>query len=48
LAAKWKFGGVAEAATQKKPSYKPGQVRKFRIIALDPEEKKIQLEPVES
>lgn len=43
LNAKWKQGGSLEAASEQMPA-KEGQVRKFRIVSLDPQQKKIQLE----
>ena len=43
LAAKWKEGG-APASAQDSATLQPGQVRSFRIAALDPEHKKIELE----
>lgn len=42
LAAKWKQG--AEGGSSKQPQIKPGQVRSFRISALDPGQKRIVLE----
>lgn len=48
LAAKWKQGaGEGSAAASNNPGIRPGQVRSFRIAALDPGQKKIQLELAE-
>lgn len=44
LAARWKQGGGAETA--QKSVAKPGQILSFRIVSMDPQQKKIQLEPV--
>ncbi|MBZ5605493.1 MAG: S1 RNA-binding domain-containing protein [Acidobacteriia bacterium] len=41
LAAKWKSGGGAEQAAD---APKAGQVRSFKIVSLDPAQKKIELE----
>jgi small subunit ribosomal protein S1 len=43
LAAKWKSGGGAQAADE---TPKAGQIRSFKIISLDPAQKKIELELV--
>ncbi len=45
LNARWKQGGGSESSTEQPPA-KEGQVRKFRIVSLDPGQKKIQLELV--
>jgi small subunit ribosomal protein S1 len=42
LAQRWKQGGGA-AETQKNAA-KAGQIRNFRIVSLDPQQKKIQIE----
>jgi small subunit ribosomal protein S1 len=44
LAARWKQGGGSE--TGRKPATKSGEIRTFRIVALDPDQKRIQLELV--
>ena len=48
LAAKWKSGPPPQAATEAKPSAKEtlrqGQVRTFRIVKLDAEKKRIDVE----
>ena len=41
LAAKWKSGGSTEAAAE---APRAGQVRSFKIISIDPAQKKIELE----
>ena len=43
LAAKWKSGSGAEAAAE---APKAGQIRSFKIVSLDPGQKKIELELV--
>ena len=43
LAAKWKSGGGAQAAAE---PLKAGQIRSFKIVSLDPGQKKIELELV--
>ena len=43
LSAKWKEGKAAEAA---KEPFKPGQIRSFRILSLDPSQKRIDVELV--
>ena len=43
LASKWKKG-AAEGAPEKREPARAGQVRSFRIVRLDPEQKKIELE----
>jgi small subunit ribosomal protein S1 len=43
LSAKWKSGGASEPAAE---SPKKGQVRSFKILSLDPGQKKIELELV--
>ena len=40
LAAKWKGGG---AGSKREPA-RSGQIRSFRIVKLDPAQKKIELE----
>jgi small subunit ribosomal protein S1 len=44
LNAKWKQGGASEEPGNKQAPAKAGQVRTFRIVSLDPSQKKIQLE----
>jgi small subunit ribosomal protein S1 len=49
LTSRWKGGGVSEAgsgekAAPRKEGMKTGQVRSFRIVKLDPEKKKIEVE----
>jgi small subunit ribosomal protein S1 len=44
LAAKWKGGGASSAA--KREPARAGQIRSFRIVKLDPSQKKIELEMV--
>jgi small subunit ribosomal protein S1 len=47
LNAKWKKGAESEtAADAPRPSAKAGEVRTFRIVSIDPGQKKIQLELV--
>ncbi|MGH9558652.1 MAG: S1 RNA-binding domain-containing protein, partial [Bryobacteraceae bacterium] len=41
LAAKWKSGGGAEASSE---APRAGQIRSFKIVSLDPGQKKIELE----
>jgi len=41
LAAKWKSGGASEPAAE---APKAGQIRSFKIVSLDPEQKRIELE----
>jgi small subunit ribosomal protein S1 len=41
LEAKWKSGGAAQAAVEPP---KPGQIRSFKILSLDPEAKRIEVE----
>jgi hypothetical protein len=41
LAAKWKAGAGTQTASE---APKPGQVRSFRIAAIDPAQKKIELD----
>jgi small subunit ribosomal protein S1 len=43
LAAKWKSGGASGAADDQ--SLRSGQLRSFKIVALDPAGKKIEVEP---
>jgi small subunit ribosomal protein S1 len=43
LASKWKKG-AAEGAPEKREPARAGQIRSFRIVRLDPEQKKIELE----
>jgi small subunit ribosomal protein S1 len=43
LAAKWKSGGSAEAAAEQP---RAGQIRSFKILSIDPAQKKIELELV--
>jgi len=43
LAAKWKSGPAAQAADE---APKAGQIRSFKIVSLDPGQKKIELELV--
>jgi len=44
LAARWKQGGAAAAANSGPELMGPGQVRKFKILALDPSTKRIEVE----
>jgi small subunit ribosomal protein S1 len=44
LAARWKQGGSSAAASSGPESLGPGQVRKFKILALDPSTKRIEVE----
>jgi hypothetical protein len=45
LASKWKSGGNAGAATSSQAQGpRPGEVRSFRITAIDPEKKRIEVE----
>jgi small subunit ribosomal protein S1 len=46
LAAKWKAGSVSQGGEQD-DELSPGQVRRFRIVALDAQQKKIELEVAE-
>jgi small subunit ribosomal protein S1 len=41
LAAKWKSGGASEAAAE---APRAGQIRSFKIVSLDPAQKRIELE----
>jgi hypothetical protein len=41
LAARWKSGGATETAAE---APKAGQIRSFKIVNLDPEQKRIELE----
>jgi hypothetical protein len=43
VTAKWKQGGTFESDREKMPANE-GQVRKFRIVSLDTQAKKIQIE----
>jgi small subunit ribosomal protein S1 len=43
LASKWKKG-AAQGAPEKREPARAGQIRSFRIVRLDPEQKKIELE----
>ncbi len=43
LSAKWKQGGSSSAGPSEE-SAKPGQIRSFRILSLDPGQKKIEVE----
>jgi small subunit ribosomal protein S1 len=43
LASKWKKGGAAGAPEKREPA-RAGQIRSFRIVRLDPAQKKIELE----
>ena len=43
LASKWKKG-AAEGAPEKREPARAGQIRSFRIVRIDPEQKKIELE----
>jgi small subunit ribosomal protein S1 len=43
LASKWKKG-AAEGVPEKREPARAGQIRSFRIVRLDPEQKKIELE----
>jgi small subunit ribosomal protein S1 len=45
LSAKWKQGGTAPAAARSEPA-RAGQIRSFRVVRLDPANKKIELELV--
>ncbi len=45
LAARWKQGGTARAAAVEQ--FRPGQVRSFRIVGLDPALKSIEVEPAD-
>jgi small subunit ribosomal protein S1 len=44
LAAKWKHGQAGSSAPGKREPARSGQVRSFRILKLDPAQKKIELE----
>jgi len=44
LAAKWKHGQASSSAPGKREAARSGQVRSFRILKLDPAQKKIELE----
>jgi small subunit ribosomal protein S1 len=44
LAAKWKQGGAAVAAGSAGEAIRAGQVRTFRITALEPSSKRIEIE----
>ena len=43
LASKWKKG-ASEGVPEKREPARAGQIRSFRIVRLDPEQKKIELE----
>ncbi len=43
LASKWKKGGAAGVPEKREPA-RAGQIRSFRIVRLDPEQKRIELE----
>jgi hypothetical protein len=43
LASKWKKG-AAEGVPEKREPARAGQIRSFRIVRLDPEQKRIELE----
>jgi small subunit ribosomal protein S1 len=45
LAARWKQGAASPAASME--PFRPGQVRSFRIVGLDPAVKKIEVEPAD-
>lgn len=44
LAAKWKEGKAPGGAASAKSDLRPGQIRSFRIVALDPAQKRIEVE----
>ena len=44
LAAKWKSGQTGGLSTSKREPARSGQIRSFRILKLDPAQKKIELE----
>jgi len=44
LAAKWKHGEAGGSSTGKREPARAGQIRRFRIVRLDPAQKKIELE----
>ncbi len=44
LASKWKKGGAAAGAPEKREPARAGQIRSFRIVRLDPAQKKIEVE----
>ena len=44
LAAKWKHGNAASSVSGKREPARSGQIRSFRILKLDPAQKKIELE----
>jgi small subunit ribosomal protein S1 len=44
LSAKWKHGQAAGASSSKREPARSGQIRSFRILKLDPAQKKIDLE----
>ena len=44
LAAKWKHGQAAGSIVTKREPARSGQIRSFRILKLDPAQKKIELE----
>lgn len=46
LTERWKKGGATAEAVGPKPMARAGEIRQFRIVALDLEQKKIQLELV--
>ncbi|HUS04947.1 MAG TPA: 30S ribosomal protein S1 [Bryobacteraceae bacterium] len=46
LNARWKQGTESETQSPAQQAAKPGQIRTFRIVAIDPGQKKIQLELV--
>ncbi len=46
LAAKWKAGSVPSGASEP-GGLRPGEVRSFRIVAMDPAKKKIEIEPAD-
>jgi small subunit ribosomal protein S1 len=44
LAAKWKHGDASASSSGKREPARSGQIRSFRILRLDPAQKKIELE----
>jgi len=44
LAAKWKHGQAAGSSSARREPARSGQIRSFRILKLDPAQKKIELE----
>lgn len=46
LAARWKSGGTGTGGSAAAGGMRSGQVRTFRVVLLDPAQKRIELEPV--